>query len=525
MLALPHLRSPATRWLIAALSLAPVVGNGVLAQATAQAPRADREAPPRTEEIDSLAHAALEAFGVPGFALGVIEDGEVVLARGYGERTRGGGESVDSATLFAIASNTKAFIGTAVAILADEGALRLEDPVRAYLPYLAWRDSAITRLAIVEDLLTHRTGLGTFEGDHLWFRRDLPAREVLASVRYLPLRYPFRAGYGYSNLMFIAAGEVIEAATGTRWDATLSERIFSPLGMARTVTSVSQLPADNVASGHVTRQGNRALAAVPWEASGAAGGVWSSASDMLRWLECNLDRGVFRGDTIWSEAVQANAWRPRNPLGSIDNFASYALGWSCYTRAGHGVVGHGGGYDGMYSRVVAVPDLRLGIVVLSNSMTDLPATLANRIRDAYLGVDTAAAWLTDAVAGGLRGDSVWTSRQDSVALRLAAVAGQPDAIGLAAGTYRDPVYGDFTVGGNATQGYTLAFPHAEGLAAKLAPVGGDRYRLTWDDPSAWFDRGLAYVERDREGREVLRLYVPNDDIFFDGVEAVRLRTR
>ncbi len=471
----------------------------------------------QADQIDSLARAARRAFGVPGFAVGVIKDGEVVLSRGYGELELDGGASVDSATLFAIASNTKAFIGTSVAMLEAEGKLSLEDPVGKYLPYLRWSSPEVTELAIVEDLLTHRTGLGTFEGDHLWFRRELPAEEVLTSVKTLPLRFPFRAGYGYSNLMFIAAGEVIGAASGMRWDEFLRKRIFDPLGMARTVTSTSRLPADNVASGHVTRQNNRPLAAVPWEASGAAGGVWSSASDMLRWLECHLGGGTFRGDSLWGEEVQNNVWRPRNTFGDIDNFSAYALGWGCAEVAGHGVVSHGGGYDGMYSRVVAVPDQRLGIVVLTNSMTGLPRALADRIRDVYLGVDTSATWLDDAVGSERDGDATWTARQDSVERRLGARAGEADAHALKVGTYRDSTFGDFLVGRDG-EGFVLDFPAAPGLRATLTPVGGDHYRLTWVDPSAWFDEALAWTS-EVDGRLQLRLWVPNDDIFYDSIRA------
>ena len=474
---------------------------------------------PTAASIEVLAKAAMDSFDVPGFAIGIVKDGKIVLSKGFGVRKAGAEESVDANTLFAIASNTKAFIGTMAAMLEDQGKLSLKDPVSQYLPYLKFPSAEVTKLAIVEDLMTHRTGLGTFKGDHLWFKRKINPRGVLTKVRDLDLEYPFRAGYGYSNVMFIAAGEVIGEVTGKRWSEVVDEQIFSPLGMDRTVTRVRDLPSDNFSYGHITRQENNSIPPVAWDAAGAAGGIWSSSNDMLKWISCNLNDGIYNGDTIWSNRVQRTTMRPKSIFGGTPDFTSYGLGWFLSNTNGHLIAAHGGGYDGMYSRVLLVPDIDLGIVILTNSMTGMPRTLSSEILNQYMGKGSAT-WLDDGLKGERAGQANWFKHQDSVAYLLSLSQNKPDAHPLTPGTYRDATYGDFTVKAGTGKNLELNFPQAPQLDALLQPVGGDHYKLTWRERHAWVDQGLAYTEL-KDGELTLRLYIPNEDIFYDSILAVK----
>jgi len=475
---------------------------------------------PTAASIEVLAKAARDSFNVPGFAIGVIKDGKVVLSKGFGVRKIGTEDAVDANTLFAIASNTKAFVGTIAAMLDDQGKLSLKDPVSEHLPYLTFPSEEITKLAIVEDLMTHRTGLGTFKGDHLWFKRSINPREVLTKVRNLELEYPFRAGYGYSNVMFIAAGEVIGSVAGKPWSEVVDEEIFTPLGMDRTVCRVRDLPAENFSYAHISRQENNAIPPVAWDAPGAAGGIWSSSDDMLKWISCNLNDGVFKGDTVWSNRVQRTTMRPKSVFGSAPGFTSYGLGWFLSNKDGYLVAAHGGGYDGMYSRVILVPELDLGIVVLTNSMTGLPRALSSQILNEYIGKGSKD-WLDNALVGERTGNNKWFVHQDSVAYRLSLAQNKPNAHPLTAGSYRDATFGTFKVKTTTDGNFELSFPQAPMLDALLQPVGGDHYRLTWRERHAWFDQAMAYTELN-DGKVVLKLYVPNDDIFYDSVAAVRI---
>ena len=169
------------------------------------------------EQLDSYFAEAQQTWPVPGMAVAIVKDGEVVLAKGYGVLSLDDATAVDEHTLFAIASNSKAFTSAALAILVDEGKLAWDDRVVDYLPYLQLYDEYVTADIRIHDLLSHRSGYGTYSGDLLWYLTDYSAEEVLRRIRYLPPTGDFRASYRYSNLMFIAAGEVIAAVSGQSW--------------------------------------------------------------------------------------------------------------------------------------------------------------------------------------------------------------------------------------------------------------------------------------------------------------------
>src|ERR1044071_1648315 len=205
----------------------------------------------RLKEIDEYAARAGQEWKVPGFSLAVVKDDKVVFVKGYGVRELGKTEPVDKDTLFAVASNTKAFTSAALATLVDEGKLRWDDPVTKYLPYFQLYDPYVTREMTVRDLLSHRSGLATFGGDLLWYETNYDRREILRRIRYLKPTSSFRSRYGYQNIMFLAAGQVVAAVSGKSWDEFIRERFFVPLGMASTNTSITAFKsAGNIASPH-----------------------------------------------------------------------------------------------------------------------------------------------------------------------------------------------------------------------------------------------------------------------------------
>lgn len=474
------------------------------------------------ESIEQAAEAALAAYDVPGFSVGIIKDGKVVMAKGFGVLEKGQDTPVDEHSIFAIASNTKAFIGTGLSLLAEEEKLSLDDPVRQHLPYFGLYDDYVSNHATIRDLLSHRMGLGTFSGDVIWYKSELSAREVVERVQFVDQAYEWRAGYGYTNLMFITAGEVIGAVSGQPWNEFLADRFFQPLGMTRTFTSINKLAGlDNVATPHITRHDNQAIPYANWDNMGAAGGILSSAHDMLRWIELQLDQGEFRGQRIFAEATQTECWKPHNPIGTSENFLSYGLGWFLYTKGDQRIVTHGGGYDGMYSRLTLVPDQELGIVILTNSMTGLSSSLANYIVDSYLGRDTEG-WLENAIAGQKRGDQRWQDRHQK---RLdARVMGTQPSVETQAyiGVYEDPMYGQIIIN-ESGEGLQLHFSNAPALDATLTHWHYDTWQINWKEPHAWFDFGTVQFVLDNNRKVTgIRFDVPNDDIFFDEIEADKI---
>ena len=206
--------------------------------------------------LDAYVARAMREFGVPGMAVAVVKDGQVVLAKGYGVRRAGEPAPVDADTLFGIASNTKAFTCAALSILVEEGKLAWDDPVTKHLPAFQMYDPWVTREVTVRDLVTHRAGLGLGEGDLMWWPPTTftRARDRAGDPLRCKPASSFRSRYAYNNVMYVAAGEVVAAVAGTSWDDFVRERILSPLGMSRTTTSPSAT-AGNVAAPHLEVEG------------------------------------------------------------------------------------------------------------------------------------------------------------------------------------------------------------------------------------------------------------------------------
>src|ERR671938_341963 len=205
----------------------------------------------RLKEIDEYATKAGQDWRVPGFAMAIVKDDKVIFAKGYGVRKLGEQTPVDEHTLFAIASNTKAFTAAAIALLVDEGKLKWDDPATKYLPGFQLYDPYVTRELTVRDLLSHRSGLATFGGDLLWYETTYSRDEILRRIRFLKPTSSFRSRYGYQNIMFLAAGQIVANVTGKSWEQFIRERFLTPLGMNRTTTSNTDFKSTvNIASPH-----------------------------------------------------------------------------------------------------------------------------------------------------------------------------------------------------------------------------------------------------------------------------------
>ena len=476
---------------------------------------------PDLAKLDSYIEKARAEWGVPGLSVAIVKDGKVAFAKGYGVKEQGRQDPVDADTLFAIASNTKAFTSAALAILSDEKKVKWDDRVSDILPYFELYDPWVSREMRVDDLLCHRSGLKTFSGDLLWYGTPYSREEIIRRARYLKPSFPFRAGYGYSNLMFLAAGEAVSKASGESWDDFVRERIFTPLRMRRTITSTRQLEArGDFATPHTSFEGTvERIDWVNWDTMAPAGGIISSANDMARWLLLQLGGGALDGVRIFSESAQRTMWTPHNvmsgPLPGAQeqdtHFRTYALGWSVSDFKGHFTAGHGGAYDGMFSQVWLMPEERLGIVVLTNCDRGVMGPIVERIRDAYLGLPekdySKLAWETSKLAK--------TEKKDDPA---PGNARPPMALESYAGTFGGAMYGDATVGTEAG-GLVLRLLPNPNLVADLTPLDADTFTLKWRKKFAFFAGGRAQFIPDTKGRIAeLRLDVPNHDFWFDELE-------
>lgn len=475
---------------------------------------------------------AQKDWNIPGMAVGIVKDGTVVLSEGFGNLEAGKSEKADGNSLFAIASNTKAFISAAIAILVEQGQLNWDDPVKKHLPYFELYDAYTTEHTTVRDLLCHRAGLGTFSGDVIWYKSNYTAEETVKRIKEVPQAYEFRSGYGYSNLMFITAGEVIKAISGKPWDEFIKEKIFKPLDMSRTQTSVEPLKKmANVAMPHKPDgEKNNPIPYVNWDNMGAAGGIISSTNDMLQWIQLQIDGGQHAGKVIFSERSQSEFWHPHNnhKVSKRSNetyrnrhFSAYGLGWGISDYAGRKLVSHGGGYDGMYSRVVIVPEEKLGMVILTNSMKGISTPLTYYIMDTFFGLepkDWSQTSLEQSESGARRRQSQIESRTGSRILGTSPDLELKDYAGL----YRCDMYGDLEVK-LIDGGLDLNFISAPSLNAKLRHWHLNTFKINWNETHAWFDFGtVQFILDNNASIQEIQFDVPNDDIFFEEIKAKRV---
>jgi CubicO group peptidase (beta-lactamase class C family) len=408
------------------------------------------------KDWDAEVTRALHLFQVPGLAMAVVKDGQVLLARGYGVRRLGNPAPVDGHTDFQIASNTKAFTTALLAQLVDSGKLAWDDPVTHYLPWFELRDPWVTREFTIRDLITHRSGLGLGAGDLLWFHSNYSAEEVVRRLRAAKPVSSFRSRYAYDNVLYIAAGLVVEAVTGKPWSEVLRERILRPLHMDATGTDIALMSGPNAGAAHALSGGT--LQIVPLDTIDntlPAGGIISNVDDLSKWLVARLDSGRLPdGSRLFSARQAAEMWAAQTilPIGSPPpplaglrpNFAAYGLGWSLRDYRGHKIVTHDGGLAGMTSRTILVPDLKLGIVMLTNAEQPVYAPLGFELLDHFMGA-ARHDWVTpyhDALASA-------AATADS-AMRAATAArdtASRPSLPLAryAGRYVDPMYGGATI--------------------------------------------------------------------------------
>ncbi|MEJ7848790.1 MAG: serine hydrolase [Pyrinomonadaceae bacterium] len=477
----------------------------------------------KLKEIDAYANTVMTTWKGPGMAVAVVKDGKVVSAKGYGVRELGKSEPVDENTVFAIASNSKAFTTAALSILIDEKKLAWDDKVSKYLPEFKMYDLWVTNELTVRDLVTHRVGLDTFSGDLLWYETTYSADEMLGRVRHLPRKSSFRSRYGYQNLMFVAAGQVIEKVSGKPWGQFVQERIMTPLGMNRTTVSVKDLK-DNAALPHNESGGKlRVLHRGNVNGAAAAAGLNSSVFDLSKWIRLQLGRGKFEGKQIFSEQRSWEMWQPylATPISEAGlknsptrHFSGVGMGWFLYDYHGRKIINHSGGLDGMLSYTVLVPEESLGFVVLTNSESPAFVIMMNKILDVFVNAPKRD-WNAEAI------DRVKQNKAASdEEIKKADAARTPNTkpslpLSAYAGTYSDDLYGGAAVAEENGK-LALRFGPSPNFVADLEHWHYDTFQIKWRPSVAYnFPRGFVTFTIDKNGKtENLKIDQPNNDFWF-----------
>lgn len=468
----------------------------------------------RKAELDRIVDQVQARYRLPGLALAVLEEGQVVYARTEGELLAGSGRKVGTDSLFKIASNTKSMTTALLARLVDAGKLRWDDPVTKYLPDFRMHDDWVTREMQVRDLLIHNSGLRAGAGDlMLWPEPNRFNRgDVIHGLRYLKPVHSFRSRYDYDNLLYIVAGEVAAAAGGAPYEQLLRREVFAPLGMdGCRVGAFARADAAPLAQPHARRDGRyvpvrqdgEAIAATPMD---PAGGVRCGLDDMTRWLRAWLDPAApARDGRPWLSAQQrGELWRAQMPMTptrrqrewSNTHFAAYGYGWRLSDFDGEFKVGHTGTLMGMYSLTALLPQRKAGFVVLINADAgDARSVFEQVLSQRYTQTHGArprgergVAWYADAIEREATAPTAGRA-PDTSARRPA----KPDELRGRLGVYRDPWFGE---AGLCARGGEVEFASRKSplMTGKIVRVG-PRLLVDWDaeevDAEAWIDFAAA----------------------------------
>ncbi|RIV20579.1 serine hydrolase [Fibrisoma montanum] len=444
-----------------------------------------------TDSLDAYIRRGMADWQIPGLAIAIVKDGKVVVSKGYGTREIGRTEPVDDNTLFLIASNTKLFTGTALAKLEDDKKLSLNDKVTKYFPDYKLYDPAATQLVTVRDLLCHRLGTKTFQGDFTFWDTNLPRAEVIRRMRLLKPPGQFRQDYGYCNSGFVTAGEIIPKVTGQSWEQYVESTIVQPLGMTNTyMLTAGAEGRPNMARPYTTSftlDGKPVR--LPYDNVdnlAPAGSMVSCVKDLSKWLMMQLDSGRFAGNQMLPWRVLQRTRDANTILGSRKSavyprhFQAYGLGTIMSDHNGRQVYAHTGGAFGFVTNTCFVPEAKLGITILTNQDNqNFFELLRYMILDAYLGVP-----YTDRSRFFLNLTRPETEKQVQELKALAdrvAKKNKP-ALPLAnyAGTYQNELYGTITIRPDG-DGLSIAFEHHPNLTARLDYMDGNEFRMTYSN--------------------------------------------
>lgn len=453
------------------------------------------------KQVDSLVEKTLKTFDVPGIAVAIVKDGKVILSKGYGLRSLRTKEPVNEHTFFGIASNSKAFTAAGLGILVDEGKLKWDDKVVDLIPGFKLYNPYVTQEFTVRDLLTHRSGLGLGAGDLMIFpdSNRVTKAELIHNMRFLKPVSGFRTKFDYDNLLYIVAGEVLVKVSGMSWEDFIESRIMRPIGMSQSAADYPRLKdKENSIDAHTFIDGKLTVISKGFpEISNAAGGIWSNVSEMSKWVIMQMNGGKYGQDLktkLFSKEVHEEMWSPQTII-SGSSFSSYGLGWFLDAVNGKLQVSHTGGLSGIVTQVTLIPELKLGIIVLTNQESGAAFTaITNTIKDGYFGIkgkDRIAAYKAIVAANEAEDkegtDKVWAA----VAAQMKKNTQKAD-LGIYEGSFTDPWFGEVTI---KNQGNQLFFQSVNSpkLGGQMIFYKGNTFVVKWTDRSMHADAFVIFT--------------------------------
>ena len=443
------------------------------------------------DSLNQYINRALTNFRIPGAAVCMIKDGQIVMMRGYGIRELGLNDRVNANTLFMIGDNTKAFTATALAILQANKKLSLDEQITRNLADFKTENKTTAAKATIRDLLVQRMGFAANAGNFTFYNTNLSPDQLLQKTPLLPQPYALGEKWTDANVNYVIAGEIIPWASGKTWDACIKETIFDPLEMKGALAQSRDMPiAGNKAVPHTIVDGR--LTAIPYarlESMNAAAGISASISDLGKWVMALLDEGKLNGRQVLPYAALQTTMKPEIDCGITHRAPGplmeqwrYAMGWISTRIDNNDVLLSNGRINGYQSGITLLPGKRLGIIVLTNTdKNPLNEVLRYTLLDVYLNhpfTDYSEAFLKQSKNDEAGKQLIEKRYRDSVAYNL-----QPAmTIESYPGRYHNNLYGDVFVSRGESNGLEMRFEHHPKMYAKLQPLGGNRFYAVFSDP-------------------------------------------
>lgn len=474
------------------------------------------------KKLDELIQNSLSTFDVPGISVGIVKDGKLIYAKGFGVRSLKNKQPMDENTLVGIASNSKGFTCTALAILADEGKLKWDDKVSKYIPEFQMADPYVSQNVTIRDLVTHRAGLGLGQGDLMFFPEggSLTVSDIVHNVRYLKPENPFRTTLDYNNILFIVAGEVIHRVSGLQWADFVEQRILKPVGMTSSFGSYKNAisaNSQNIIDAHAPVDGKAVAVSHDWnETANAAGGILSNIKDMTTWAVFLMNGFVTKdGKRLVSEKNAHELWSLQIPdkVGANSpydtHFYGYGLGWFLSDVKGHLQVQHSGGLIGTVTHFTLIPDLKLGIVVLTNQQAGaVLSTITNTVKDTYLGINDRN-WLKINGDKARKNEALFAKQKKEVFAKTSKFESDLKDEQFI-GWYKDNWFGIVEIT-KAGKSYRLSCKSSPRLKGELLPYSANAFVVKWADRG--YDADAFFILNfDENGKAVSAKMKPISDV-------------
>ncbi len=414
--------------------------------------------------IDVTINKILKDWNVPGAGVGIVVKDKLVFAKGYGFRNIEKKEPVTPNTLFQIASNTKLFTATSIGFLVEEGKLDWDKPIKQYVPQIQFYNDELNANVTIRDMLSHRTGISRH--DNIWYKSDFTRQELFDRIKYLEPSLPLRQGYLYNNLMYGAAGQIVEILSHQTWEDHVTDKIFKPLNMTHSMfVTEEMIKQPDFASPYYEKRDTNLLAPYPFytkmQGVGPCGSIISSINDLSNWVIAQLHAGKFNGKQVIAASVVKETMQPASLTASVpDKYfeylnSIYGMGRGSSAYKGHYRVQHGGAIGGIYSQISIMPADSVGIIVFTNGahVSYLPGLIANTVYDKLLGLE-ATPWSDRALKDYLKGKATDKETRKKPDVDRVPNTKPSHALADYVGKYEDAAYGVMEI---KEQGGALSF--------------------------------------------------------------------